>query len=119
MFKRLAVCASFAITACAPLFPQQSLDFESKSKLATAGAIQTFPVGAVHPEVAETLGPIESHSCAYWQFTHATEADALKRLQLEAAKSKADGIIDVSFDDSNKGRWAITAGKASRRRVQR
>jgi len=111
-YRRTAVVAalfSLAFTvACAPLTPQRSLDRKPPAEREAAERIPVFQTGAAAPPAAlAVLGPVEAHSCQFWEFADpASVDDAIARLQFAALAAGADGIIEVSHGKDEGNRWA-------------
>ncbi|WP_293392835.1 hypothetical protein [Nevskia sp.] len=96
------------ITACAPLVPQRGLDRKPQAELDAAARIPVFTAGGTAPPAsAVVVGPVEAHSCQFWEFADpASPEDAIKRLQFAALEKGANGIIEESHAKDEKNRWA-------------
>lgn len=109
--RRLVVTLISAslLAACAPLTPQRSLDRKPQAELDAAARVAVFPAGgtAAPPAGARVIGPVEAHSCQFWEFEgEASVDDAVKRLQFAALAAGADGLIEVSNGKDEGNRWA-------------
>ncbi len=105
----VALISSSLLAACAPLTPQRSLDLKPKAQLEAAARVALFSAGdTTQPPAGLTvIGPVEAHSCQFWEFTDpASIEDAIKRLQFEAMAKGADGIIELSHGKDERNRWA-------------
>lgn len=111
-YRRTAVLAAlFSLgftVACAPLTPQRSLDRKPPAEREAAARIPVFQTGAAAPPTAlAVLGPVEAHSCQFWEFADpASVDDAIARLQFAALEAGADGLIEVSHGKDEGNRWA-------------
>lgn len=103
-----ALLGTSLIVACAPLVPQRSLDHKPQAELDAAARIPVFTVGgSTTPASATVIGPVEAHSCQFWEFADPASAeDAIKRLQFAALAAGANGVIAVSHGKDEKNRWA-------------
>lgn len=103
-----ALIGTSLVTACAPLVPQRGLDHKPQAELDAAARIAVFPAGGnAPPASAVVLGPVEAHSCQFWEFADsASPEDAIKRLQFAALEKGANGIIEESHAKDEKNRWA-------------
>ncbi|WP_295680767.1 hypothetical protein [uncultured Nevskia sp.] len=103
-----ALIGTSLVTACAPLVPQRGLDHKPQAELDAAARIAVFPVGgSAPPASAVVVGPVEAHSCQFWEFADsASPEDAIKRLQFAALEKGANGIIEESHAKDEKNRWA-------------
>jgi len=103
-----ALIGTSLVTACAPLVPQRGLDHKPQAELDAAARIPVFTAGGSAPPASATVvGPVEAHSCQFWEFADsASPEDAIKRLQFAALEKGANGIIEESHAKDEKNRWA-------------
>lgn len=102
--------ATSLVAACAPFVPQRSLDRKPQAELDAAARVAVFAAGGdAPPASAVVVGPVEAHSCQFWEFAGTDSAsadDAIKRLQFAAMEAGANGIVDVSHAKDENNRWA-------------
>jgi hypothetical protein len=104
--RRAALLAVLiGLTACAAKVPLVTdMTAVPSAELARAVNVRVFTTEQPPPRVERTMAPVSAYSCRNpTSGAPASKGDALQQLQLRAAQTGANAVINVTFDSAVHG----------------
>jgi hypothetical protein len=100
----VALLLATAIVGCTPFVPVMNTDKIDAAERTQALNVRVFTLesGEKHPDVDRMVSEVDAYSCKFLLTDPPpSKGNALLQLQLKALRADANGIIDVTFDESS------------------
>jgi uncharacterized protein YbjQ (UPF0145 family) len=91
----------WVLAGCTPFIPVTNLNEVPAETMRDALNVKVVRIGDNGPKAAHLLGQVTGHSCKHWTWDPPPSTnDALLRMRVEAAKLRANTVMDVTCNEA-------------------